>query len=130
MYRALNAGVRALNFDSDDDNTHEHSPSHRARPSIPVRGLFSDDEDEGHGASSSGTSSGTSARSSVYRRPRPYVLSDVESDDESSLDREQLSATSGVRHGRNVSCIIFVYVYELMFCVAWLRFNVYGSIRS
>jgi hypothetical protein len=90
--RALAAGVRALSFDSDDeDNIIQRSP-----PRTRIRGPFSDDEDEGHGASSSGTSSGISGQSSGYRRPNPLTFSESGSDYASSVGRGQMSATSGV----------------------------------
>ena len=84
MQRALNTGVRSLSFDSDDETSDEHRTPSRAAPPR-VRGLFSDDEDEGHGASSSGTSSGTSGRSSIQQRIHQLRLSDVESDPDTSL---------------------------------------------
>ncbi|UJR37446.1 hypothetical protein I4U23_030149 [Adineta vaga] len=72
--------------------------SARISPLTRTRGLFSDDEDEGHGASSSGTSSGASAYSFRYQRPSQFRLDDIESDDESSFERGHMSAsaTSGV----------------------------------
>jgi hypothetical protein len=88
--RALNTGVRSLSFDSDDDDdTSRHEPAR-------VHRLFSDDEDEGHGPSSSGTSSGASRQSFGYRRPNQPPLSASESDDQSSINRGEISATSGV----------------------------------
>ena len=90
--RALVTGVRALSFDSDDeDNIIQRLP-----PRTRIRGPFSDDEDEGHGASSSGTSSGVSGRSSGYRRPNPLTFSGSGSDYASSVGRGQMSETSGV----------------------------------
>jgi hypothetical protein len=91
--RALTTGVRSLSFDSDDEDYMSQQGSVRSPPSTRIRGPFSDDEDEGHGASSSGTSSGASAQSFRYRQPNQFRLSDIESDDESNIGREQ---TSGV----------------------------------
>lgn len=96
--RALTTGVRALKFDSDDEDDMSQQESVQSPPSARIRGPFSDDdEDEGRGASSSGTSSGASAQSSSrYRRPIQFRLSDIESDDESRIGRADMSATSGV----------------------------------
>ncbi|CAF0955322.1 unnamed protein product [Adineta steineri] len=92
VHQALNVGVRSLSFDSDDEDDMSQQGSAR------VRGPFSDDEDEGRGASSSGTSSGgaSSAQSFRYRRPHLFKLSDIESDDESSFKHRDMSATSGL----------------------------------
>jgi hypothetical protein len=94
--RALTAGVRILSFDSDDDDDMSQHGAARSPPRTKIRGPFSDDEDEGHGASSSGTNSAATAQSSDYRRPNKLTFSESESDDESSIDRRQMSATSGV----------------------------------
>jgi hypothetical protein len=96
--RAITAGVRSLSFDSDDDdddNMSQHGAA-RSPPRTQIRRPFSDDEDEGHGASSSGTNSAASAQSSGYRQPNKITFSESESDEESSIDRGQMSATSGV----------------------------------
>lgn len=94
--RVLAAGVRSLNFDSDDEDDMSQHGSVRSPPRTQIRGPFNDDEDEGHGASSSGTNSAASARSSAYRQPKKLILGEFDSDDESSIDPRQMSATSGV----------------------------------
>lgn len=103
--RAITAGVRSLSFDSDDDDDDmsQHGTA-RSPPRTKIRGPFSDDEDEGHGASSSGTNSGVSAQSSGYRRPNKLKLDESESDDESSVNRGEISATSGVFYYLNLFC--------------------------
>jgi hypothetical protein len=94
--QALATGVRSLHFDSDDeDDMSQHGPA-RSPPRTQLRGPFSDEEDEGHGVSSSGTNSGASAPSSGYRRPNKLKFSESESDDESNVEPGQTSATSGV----------------------------------
>ncbi|CAF3434425.1 unnamed protein product [Rotaria sp. Silwood1] len=94
--QALATGIRSLNLDSDDEeDKNEHGSAHL--PSLTrVDETFSDDEDEGHGASSTDTSSRLSAKVSFYRRPKQFTLSESESDDESSFRREQISGTSGL----------------------------------
>ncbi len=95
--RALTTGVRSLSFDSDEENDRsQHESARLPPPSTRLRGPFSDDEDEGHGASSSGTNSGASAQSSGYRRPNQLTFSESESDDRSSIGRGRMSVTSGV----------------------------------
>jgi hypothetical protein len=102
--RALATGVRSLSFDSDDEDDMGQHGSIRPPPRTQIRGPFSDDEDEGHGASSSGTNSGVSAQSSGYRRPNKLKLGESESDDESSVNRGEISATSGVFYYLNLFC--------------------------
>jgi hypothetical protein len=102
--RALVIGVRALSFDSDDEDDMNRHGSARSPPSTRIRGPFSDDEDEGHGASSSGTSSGISGQSSGYRRPNQLTFSESGSDYASSIGRGRMSATSGVFNEIHVFC--------------------------
>ena len=95
--RALEVGVRSLSFGSDDEDDKNQHGSVRSPPRMRIRGPFSDDEDEGRGASSSGTNSAISRQSSGYRRPNQLVLDDSGSDDDdSSVKRAETSATSGV----------------------------------
>jgi hypothetical protein len=95
--RALATGVRSLSFGSDDEDDMNQQGSARSPPRTRIRGPFSDDEDEGHGASSGGTNSAISRQSLGYRRPNQFPLGDFESDeDESSVKRAETSATSGV----------------------------------
>ena len=97
MYRTMNAGISSLNFDSDEEQSYETRISLDQSAPGPPRGLFSDDDDdEGRGDSSTGTSSEMSAHSTMYRRPGQLKLSDGESDGESSIDPGHMSATSGV----------------------------------
>ncbi len=99
--RALATGVRSLSFGSDDEDDMNQHGSARSPPRTRIRGPFSDDEDEGRGASSGGTNSAISGQSSGYRRPNQLVLDDSESDDdESSVKRAETSATSGVFNQR------------------------------
>ena len=107
MSRALTAGVRSLNFDSDD----EERDSLPAPLSSRGRGPFSDDEDERRAGSGSGTSSGISselsARSFRQRRPNALQLSESDSDnDESRGSRARMSATSGVWHCIDAVCML------------------------
>ena len=81
--------VSSFNLDSDDEEQHDSPRAH-------IRGPFSDDEDEGRGASSSGTSSGASRHSFGRRRPHQLALSDSESEEDSKFRREESSGTSGV----------------------------------
>jgi hypothetical protein len=102
--RALATGVRSLSFDSDDEDDKSQHGSARSPPRAQIRGPFSDDEDEGHGASSSGTNSGASVQSPDYRRPNKLTLSGSGSDDRSSIKRGEMSETSGVFYSLNVFC--------------------------
>lgn len=93
---ALATGIRFLNLDSDDeDDTNQRTPVGSSL-SKEVDESFSDDEDEVHDAGSSGASSRLSSKFSFHRQPSQFTLSDSESDDEPSFQRERFSATSGV----------------------------------
>lgn len=95
--RALVTGVGSLNFDSDEEETTNQQGTADSPPSHKrIRGPFSDDEDEGRGASSSGTNSAISRQSINYRRPSQFRLDDSDSDAESSIKRAEISGTSGV----------------------------------
>ncbi|CAF2487927.1 unnamed protein product [Rotaria sp. Silwood2] len=93
--QALASRIRSLNLDSDDEEDKSQHESARPPSLTQVHGTFSDDEDEGHGASSTDRSSRISTEVSFHRRPKQFTLSESESDDESSFQREQMSGTSG-----------------------------------
>ncbi|CAF1521168.1 unnamed protein product [Rotaria sordida] len=95
--QVFTTGIHLLNLDSDDENENDKNQhgSARPHPSTQVHGTFNDDKDEGHDTSSTDTSSRLSAKSSVYRRPNQFTLSESDSNDESNFRHEQMSEKSG-----------------------------------